>query len=145
MSGVTLPESVSDACGTREIRLDRARTARVRPGRERQARFLLEHVEHGLQRDDRAIVDGTVAFLDPADRGPERDAELAHLALFLEVGERRPEVVVEDRLDPRVVQLVEVDVVDAEPAQRVFALLRAPTPAASRAAVPTARGTCVPR
>ena len=49
VSSVILPESVSDACGTREIKVtspSRTRSAR----REREARLLLQHVEHRLQR-----------------------------------------------------------------------------------------------
>ena len=121
VSRVICPESVSDACGTREMRLDRA-VGHVRLGGERAARLLLEHVEHGLQRHDRPVADRLEAFVGPPDRGAERDAELADLALDAELLELLPQRVVEDRLDARVVQLVQVDVVGAEAAQRRFEL-----------------------
>ena len=117
MSRVTLPDSASDACGTARDQADAA-AGDVRFGRERQARLLLEHVEDRLQRSDRAVPDRLQSLLDPADRGSERDAELADLALDAELFQLGPEVVGEDRLDARVVQLVEVDPVGAEAAQR---------------------------
>ena len=96
--------------------------ASTRRSREGAARFLFEHVEHGLQRADGAVADRLDAFGDPTDRRPERDAELADLALGAQRHERVPERVVTDRLDARVVQLVQVDVVGAEPAEGRFEL-----------------------
>ena len=143
VSSVILPESVSDACGTREINETsppRTRLAR----REREARLLLQDVEDRLQRRDRAVVDRAVAFFDPSDRRAERDAELAHLAFALQRDERLPQLVVDDRLDPRIVQLQEIDAVGAEAASATRRLARAPSRGASRAAVRTGRGTCAP-
>ncbi len=139
MSRVTLPESVSDAWGTRAMR-PIATVDHVRLGREGQPRLLLEHVEHGLQRHDGALAQRIEPFVDPTDRRTERDAELADLALGAELLELLPEGVVEDRLDARVVQLVQVDVVGAEPPQRRLELQRGSTRGPSRAVAPTGPG-----
>ena len=138
------PESVSDACGHAGDEPD-ATVGDRRFGGERATRLLLEHVEDGLQRHDGALAQRFEPFVDPADRGAERDAELADLALGPELLELLPERVVADRLDARVVELVEVDVVGAEPPQRRFELRDAPTPAPSRAVAPTGPGTCARR
>ena len=121
VSRVILPESVSDACGTREMRPTfPSETVRFR--RERETRLLLEHVEHGLQRDDRSLAERIESLFDPSDGRAQRHSELANLALGPELVELFPERVVVDRVEARVVQLVEVDVVGAEPAERGFEL-----------------------
>jgi hypothetical protein len=70
----------------------------------------------------RASTDGRDAFVDPADGRAECDADLAHLALVAQRTEDLPQRVVLDGLDAGVVQLVQIDVVGPEPAQRSFEL-----------------------
>src|SRR5712692_5468619 len=77
-----------------------ATVGNVRLGCERATRFLLEHVEDGLQRCDGATADRFESFVDPSDRGAEGDAELADLSLVPELLELFPQRVVEDGLDP---------------------------------------------
>ena len=119
------------ACDPARQRVRRVRHAGDQPdasfgdgrlGRERAPRLLLEHVEHRLQRHDRTTTERFDPFVDPADRRAERDAELADLALGAQLLELLPQLVVEDRLDARVVELVQVDVIGAEALQRGFEL-----------------------
>ena len=86
--------------------------------REGEARTLLENVEHGLEGADVTPANRLDALLDPTDRRTQCHAERAHLAFRDERVERVPEGVIEDGIEPHVVELVEIDVVGAESAQR---------------------------
>jgi hypothetical protein len=92
-------------------------------GREGASGLLLQHVEHRLQGHDVAVAQGNESFVDPADGRTERNAELEDLAFGAKLLQLLPQRVAADRLDARVVELVEVDVIGAEPAQRSFELL----------------------
>jgi hypothetical protein len=86
---------------------------------------LLEQVVDGLQRGQAfALLQGAHALVAPADLRAERDAVVADLALVLERLQLGEQGVGVDAVHPRVVELVEVDVVGAQPPQR--GLQRAP-------------------
>ena len=70
----------------------------------------------------RALAQSVEPFFDPPDGGAERDAELADLAFDAELVELLPERVVVDRIEARVVELVQIDVVGTEPPERRFEL-----------------------
>ena len=91
-------------------------------GRERAPGLLLEHVEDGLQRHDVAVASASRPSSTQPIAGPSATPSSRTLPSALNFCELLPQLVVEDGLDARVVQLVEVDVVGAEPAQRRFEL-----------------------
>src|SRR5439155_3290286 len=71
----------------------------------------------GLKRRDPARLERAQPLVAPADRGPERDAVVAELALVPERLELGEQVVALDRVHAWVVELIQVYVVGAEAAQ----------------------------
>ena len=117
MSRVILPDSVSDACGTREIRptapsATLGSAANVRPG---SCSSTLNTVCSDTMC--RLRIASSPSSTQPI-AGPSATPSSRTLPSVAELLQLLPQRVVEDRLDARVVQLVEVDVVGAEPAQR---------------------------
>ena len=110
------------------------------------ARRLLEQVVDRLQRGQAvALVERAHALVAPADLRAERDPVVADLALGLQRLQLGVELVGLDAVHARVVELVEVDVVGAQAAQR--GLERAPgvRRATSRAGARTPCRPCARR
>src|SRR4029079_9947783 len=97
-----------------------------------------DHLALGLQQRERAVAERLDPFVAPADGRAERDAELTDLALGAELLELVPQRVVADGIDARVVELVEVDALDAEAAQRTLEL------GAERLGAPVVRALALP-
>ena len=109
-----------------------AASRKSRPG------LLLEHVVDGLHRRDAVLLERAQSLVAPADRRSEGDAVVAQLALLAQPLELLEEVVSLDRVHARVVELVEVHVVGAEPAkarlERRACVLPVTSPAGARPA-----------
>ena len=146
VSRVIRPDSVSDACGTREMRPTRpsataGSAANVRPG---SCSSTLNTVCSDTIGRSRSA--SSPSSTQPI-AGPSATPSSRILPSARNFSSSSHSVVVEDRLDARVVELVEVDVVGAEPAQRRLELLadrrRLPVVRALRLARVLARGVDV--
>jgi hypothetical protein len=83
--------------------------------------LLLDDAVDDLNALDVALGHGGVTLGAPADVGAQRDAVVADLAFLDQRIQRLEDGVVVDGLDARVVELVEVDVVGAQPLEAVLA------------------------
>ncbi len=144
VSRVIRPDNASDACGTRAIietvpSWTFGSAANVSPG---SCSSTLNTVcSEAIGRVRIAL---TPSSTHPI-AGPSATPSSRILPGGAEVDERGPEIVVEDRLDARVVQLVQVDVVDARAGAATRRAVPGSTAAPSRAVVPTGPGTCARR
>ena len=112
------PVRVFDAWGTRGEQAD---LALLGDGEKVDGGLHLEDAVDDLEAVDLALAHGHLALFEPADVGAEGDAEVADLALELELLEGFEQLVALQGTDAGVVDLVEVDVVGVEAAEALLA------------------------
>ena len=93
----------------------------VRDGEEVLGRILFQDAVNDLATADVALLHAGLAFFEPADVRSQSRAVVADLALVFQFLEGLEHLVLFDGVNARVVQLVEVDVVRLQSAQRLLA------------------------
>ena len=112
------PVRVLEAWGTRE---SSPVSSLLGDWEEVFGRLLLQDAVYDLKAVDVPVLHGGLTLLEPADVGPQGHPEITYLAVESELFQGFEQLVPFQRVHPRVVDLVEVDVIGFQPAQALLA------------------------